>query len=46
MLGQALTEVITTDEPIQAIMDAANDKARAIMEREGYYTWADYRAQQ
>ena len=45
VLGQALTEVITTDEPIQAIMDAANEKARAIMEREGYYTWAKYRAQ-
>ena len=46
VLGQALTEVITTDEPIQAIMDAANEKARSIMEREGYYTWANYRAQQ
>ena len=45
VLGQALTQVITTDEPIQAIMDAANEKARAIMEREGYYTWASYRAQ-
>ena len=43
VLGQALTEVITTDEPIQPIMDAAADKARAIMEREGYYVWADYR---
>ena len=40
VLGQALTEVITTDKPIQPIMDAANEKARAIMEREGYYTWA------
>ena len=43
VLGQALTEVITTDEPIQPIMDAAAEKARAIMEREGYYVWADYR---
>ena len=43
VLGQALTEVITTDKPIQPIMDAANEKARAIMEREGYYKWADYR---
>lgn len=39
VLGQALTEVITTDKPIQPIMDAANEKARAIMEREGYYVW-------
>ena len=44
VLGQALTDVVTTDEPIQPIMDAANEKARAIMEREGYYVWADYRA--
>ena len=43
VLGQALTEVITTDKPIQPIMDAAADKARAIMEREGYYVWANYR---
>ena len=43
VLGQALTEVITTDKPIQPIMDAANEKARAIMEREGYYKWAAYR---
>ncbi|MDE0305973.1 MAG: extracellular solute-binding protein [Albidovulum sp.] len=43
VLGQALTEVITTDDPIQTIMDAANEKAREIMEREGYYTWASYR---
>ena len=43
VLGQALTEVITTDEPIQPIMDAAAEKARAIMEREGYYVWAEYR---
>ena len=39
VLGQALTQVITTDDPIQPIMDAANEKARAIMEREGYYVW-------
>ena len=45
VLGQALTQVITTDEPIQGIMDAANEKARSIMEREGYYTWASYRTQ-
>ena len=43
VLGQALTEVITTDKPIQPIMDAAADTARAIMEREGYYVWAEYR---
>ncbi|MGI9452389.1 MAG: extracellular solute-binding protein [Geminicoccaceae bacterium] len=43
VLGQALTEVITTDKPIQPIMDEANEKARAIMEREGYYKWAAYR---
>lgn len=43
VLGQALTKVITTDDPIQPIMDEANEKARAIMEREGYYTWANYR---
>ena len=39
VLGQALTRVITTDEPIQPIMDDANEKIRAIMEREGYYVW-------
>ena len=44
VLGQALTKVITTDDPIQPIMDEANEKARAIMEREGYYKWAEYRA--
>ncbi|MFL2765109.1 MAG: ABC transporter substrate-binding protein [Paracoccaceae bacterium] len=44
VLGQALTKVITTDDPIQPIMDDANEKLRAIMEREGYYTWAKYRA--
>ena len=43
VLGQALTKVITTDDPIQPIMDEANEKARAIMEREGYYSWANYR---
>ena len=43
VLGQALTKVITTDDPIQPIMDEANEKARAIMEREGYYKWAAYR---
>ena len=45
VLGQALTRVITTDEPIQGIMDAANERARSIMEREGYYIWASYRTQ-
>ena len=44
VLGQALTKVITTDDPIQPIMDEANEQARAIMERAGYYTWQDYRA--
>ena len=39
VLGQALTQVITTDDPIQPIMDDANEKIRAIMEREGYYVW-------
>jgi multiple sugar transport system substrate-binding protein len=46
VLGQALTQVITTDDPIQPIMDKANEELRAIMEREGYYTWATYRAAQ
>lgn len=46
VLGQALTQVITTDDPIQPIMDKANEDLRAIMEREGYYTWANYRAAQ
>ncbi|WP_419913869.1 ABC transporter substrate-binding protein [Hoeflea sp.] len=46
VLGQALTQVITTDDPIQPIMDEANEKLRAIMEREGYYTWANYRKSQ
>lgn len=46
VLGQALTQVITTDDPIQPIMDDANEKLRAIMEREGYYSWANYRAAQ
>ena len=40
VLGQALTQVITTDDPIQPIMDEANEKARAVMERGGYYTWS------
>jgi multiple sugar transport system substrate-binding protein len=46
VLGQALTQVITTDDPIQPIMDAANEQIREIMEREGYYVWAEYRAGQ
>lgn len=46
VLGQALTKVITSDEPIQPILDEANEKARAIMQRENYYTWAEYRAAQ
>ena len=46
VLGQALTQVITTDDPIQPIMDEANEKARAIMEREGYYSWASLPAAQ
>lgn len=46
VLGQALSQVITTDDPIQPIMEEANEKLRAIMEREGYYTWAAYRAAQ
>jgi multiple sugar transport system substrate-binding protein len=46
VLGQALTQVITTDDPIQPIMDAANEQIREIMDREGYYVWADYRAGQ
>ncbi len=43
VLGQALTQVITTDDPIQPIMDAAAEKARTIMQREGYYAWSEYR---
>jgi len=39
VLGQALTRVITTDDPVQPIMDDANEKIRAIMEREDYYLW-------
>jgi len=39
VLGQALGEVVTTDKPIRPIMNAANDKIRAIMKRAGYYTW-------
>ncbi len=46
VLGVALSEVITTDDPIQPIMDEAAEKARAIMEREGYYQWSEYRAGQ
>ncbi|MEM6384498.1 MAG: extracellular solute-binding protein [Pseudomonadota bacterium] len=45
VLGQALTQVITTDDPIQPIMDAANEQIREIMEREGYYIWAEHRGQ-
>ena len=44
VLGQALTEVITTDRDIQEIMDEAAEQARAIMKREGYYEWAEYKA--
>ena len=43
VLGQALTKVITTDGDIQGIMDEAAAQAKAIMEREGYYTWKQYR---
>lgn len=39
VLGIALHEVITTDKPIQPILDEAANKARAIMERKGYYLW-------
>lgn len=42
VLGQALTEVVTTDRPVQEIMDEANEKARAVMERAGYYDWQRY----
>lgn len=44
ILGQALTEIITTDAPIKPILDAAAEKARAVMEREDYYVWDAYRA--
>ena len=44
VLGQALTEVVTTDRPVQEIMDEANEKARAVMERAGYYDWRKYNA--
>ena len=40
VLGLALTEVITTDKPIKPILDKAAVKARAVMEREGYYQWS------
>lgn len=43
VLGQALTRIVTTDEPIQPILDKANEQLRAIMARAGYYTWADDR---
>lgn len=43
VLGQALTKIVTSDEPIKPILDKANEQLRAIMEREGYYTWANYR---
>lgn len=46
VLGQALTKIITSDDPVQPILDEANEKARAIMQRENYYTWAEYRAAQ
>ena len=46
VLGQALTRVITTDDPIQPIMDEANEQIRTIMEREGYYTWQAHREAQ
>ena len=39
VLGVALSNIITTDVDVQAEMDKANEKARAIMEREGYYLW-------
>lgn len=39
VLGTALSDIITSDVDPQQAMDAANDKARAIMEREGYYVW-------
>ena len=39
VLGTALSEIITSDVDPQTAMDEANDKARAIMEREGYYVW-------
>ncbi len=39
VLGTALSEIITTDVDAQKTMDEAADKARAIMERSGYYVW-------
>jgi len=39
VLGQALTQVITTDKPIQPILDEAAIKTRKIMQRAGYYRW-------
>ena len=39
VLGTALSEIITSDVDPQEEMDKANEKARAIMEREGYYLW-------
>ena len=43
VLGQALTQIITTDDPIQPILDEAAAQARAILEREGYYRWQEYK---
>ena len=39
VLGTALSDIITSDVDPQDAMDEANEKARAIMEREGYYVW-------
>lgn len=39
VLGTALSDIITSDVDPQQAMDDANEKARAIMEREGYYVW-------
>jgi multiple sugar transport system substrate-binding protein len=45
VLGQALTKIITTDEPIQPILDAAVGRTKAIMQRGGYYRWAEAQQQ-
>lgn len=40
VLGQALTKIITTNDPIQPILDDAAEKTRQIMQRAGYYRWS------
>ena len=39
VLGVALSDIITSGVDPQEAMDEANEKAREIMERSGYYAW-------